>query len=181
MLKQSLVNTGDMLAFKDKGFIGFFSAGYGHIAIVSEIEPSGTIHIIEAHLDTQNDKGEKVSGVLEKTLNEKWYSDIEVYRVKGGLNLQQQLKLIAGLRKDYVGKTKYNLASFPMLWFYSTILKPIGLGNLAPEHKKHSEVCSTLPHEAYKKYLNIDVLPELAEDVGTPGDYPHSSALFKVC
>lgn len=180
MLDRKLAQVGDICVYKNRGWLGFFCDGYGHIAVVSETIPK--IKIIEAHLSAYDDTGKKVSGILEKTLNQKWDTEIELYRIKQGLSARDKRVFISRVRTELVGKVKYDIESFPSLWIWSNILRPIGLGNLTPiTNSRHKVVCSSWPHEYFKAYLGIDLFPALYDEAGDPGDYPYSPELFRVC
>jgi len=180
MLDRRLAQVGDICVYRNKGWLGFFCDGYGHVAVISEVVPR--IKIIEAHLSTDDDTGKKVSGILEKTLNPKWDREIELYRLKQGLSERDKRVFISRVRTDLVNKVKYDLESFPSLWLWSTILRPIGLGNMTPTtNNRHRVVCSSWPHKYFKEYLGVDLFPDLYDEAATPGDYPKSKKLFRVC
>ncbi len=181
MLKKEKVRTCDILVFHDTGILGKFDHSYGHVAVVSQVDPDGKIHIIEAHLSTKDDAGVNQSGILEKTLSPKFYKVIEVMRYFEDIDQISRQIFIEKCRKSLVGKVRYGLERCPQLWIYSNILRPLGLGNLSGFHNKHSEVCSTWPQEYFEKWLGIDVIPELNDVMGTPSSYMNTKALVHIC
>lgn len=177
MLKD--LEIGDILVYPDKGVIGLFSNGIGHVSMV--IEVGEIVKIGEAHLSSRDDNNKKVSGVFRKTFNTKW--NVRQFRVKGGLAYEQKLLLVKCFEDEHEGKKNYNLASFPRLWFWGTILQPLGLGNLDPLFKnKHAENCGELIDNCYscKKHLNIDLFPNMRDGVVTPGQFIRSIYLEEI-
>jgi len=169
------------------GLIGWFSGGNKmHSSIVSSIV-AGKIIIIEAHLGAENDQGVKNKGrVHEKTLNvKKWGAGITVKRVRGGINLSQANKLIKVLRLEDVGITKYDLESFPSMFFRSRIGQIFGWKKFRKDrpilNNPQKQVCSTLIATRYEKVLGIDICEEVNAESVTPSDLQHTKSLSTVC
>jgi hypothetical protein len=182
MLNRDNIKKGDILCYRGHGWIGKMGGGYEHVSLVSDVircDGHVVAKIIEAHLDTTDDEGNKVSGIFEKTLNIKWDEIIDVMRSNKPISEQAFDMAIARTRAELVGKKKYAWYAFPRVWFWSTFLKPLGLGNIKPLFKMaHSEVCSTwIQDEFFNQYLGIDLFPDLDNTVGIPSDYPKSPLL----
>ncbi len=174
------LQTCDILVFKNSGPIGWFDHGYGHIAVVSSII-NNDVYVIEAHLWTKDMNGKMVSGILERKLRVEEYKDITIRRYIEPIATLDRYLFIEKCRKDLVGKVWYDLFSFPRLWFWGSILKPLGLGNLDTNvHASHGEVCSTWPQEYMVKWLGVDPLPDLEDDAGTPSAYMETKALVTI-
>jgi len=182
MLNRENVKKGDILCYRGNGWIGVLGGGYEHVSLVSDViryDGHIVIKIIEAHIDTTDDEGNKVSGITEKTLNLKWDEIIDVMRINKTVSEQAFDTAIARTRIELVGKKQYDWSSFPRVWFWSTFLKPLGLGNIKPFfHNAQAEICSTwIQEEFYNDYLGIDIFPDLDNTVGIPSDYPKSPLL----
>ena len=189
MIDASKLQVGDLLFYRGSGLIGglisWLSGGrYTHVSVVSNTIDNN-IKIIEAHLDAKDDNGNKVSGVLEKTLNiDKWECKCDAKRLIGCLTRKAQNTLILGLRRDYVGKVKYDLESFPSMFFYSRICKWLRLDKWRKGkpilNDMVNPVCSTLVDIGYHRYLDIDLLPKLNDNSASPSDLSKSKLLYSV-
>jgi len=192
MLIPAKVKKGYVLCYRGKSWIGFFDDGYEHVSLVSDIfhTPQGDIefHQIEMHYSARNLQGEKVSGLLESVVQEKYYKNIEVYSLKDYIKMQKDInsKKIEQAILAYrglIGTIPYDLPSFLSLWFYSKVLKPLGLANMQPKlNDEHKEVCSTAINRVFFiGCLGVDLLPNINDNAGTPSDIAHSKLLSRIC
>jgi hypothetical protein len=185
LLNRDDIKKGDVLVYKGNGPIGMLAKGDEHVSTISDITKCDghvVVEIIEAHLDTTDDEGKKVTGILKKTLNIKWDDIIDNYRLINEVSESEMDAAIKRVKETLVGKKQYDWLSFPRVWFWSVVLKPLGLGNIKPLfHSAHAEICSTwIQEELYNKFLGIDLFPDLDNTVGIPNDYRHSPLMRKV-
>lgn len=185
MLNREDVKKGDVLVYKGNGPIGVLAKGDEHVSLVYDVfkcDGHTVVKIIEAHLDTTDDDGKKVTGILTKTLNTKWDEIIDNYRLINELSEAEVDSAIKRTLETLVGKKTYDWLSFPRVWFWSMVLRPLGLGNIKPLfHSAHSEICSTwIQEDFFNKFLGIDLFPDLDNTVGIPSDYRTSPLLRKV-
>jgi len=140
-----------------------FREKISHVSIVSEILPDGTIKIIESHLWNTNDQGNHVSGVIEKTLNPKWFDKITLVRYRFELSDLQKIELIKQMKKNVVGRD-YDAASFLSKFIRNLILpKETPLLN-----DKGAFDCAETITYSYMKFLYINLTPRVNIHTASP-------------
>ena len=167
MFNPKNAQVGDQLFYEPKGgdwlgvAIGFFSDIFhpsrikvSHVSTISQIDNNGSINIIEAHI---------TSGVVEKTLNPKWYPNIIHGRYKYGISKMQKKILIQGMRNDVVGRS-YDALSFPSKFLRSIILpKETPLLN-----DKGAFDCAECVDWSFLKFLKILLTPKINVHTASP-------------
>lgn len=167
MFNPEYAQVGDILFYEANNLLGYvigffsdifhpFDKKVSHVSKISQIDADGTIHIIESHIRSSDDEGVIHNGVVEKTLNPKWYNIIIHKRLNGGLERNEKVKLIKYDRDNLIGK-QYDEWSFPSKFFRSIfIAKETPLLN---DQNKFD--CAECVAVSYKKGIGIDLAPNI--------------------
>ncbi len=175
MYRPLSVEVGDILQHKVKkndwlgGIINFFTLGGGYVHTAIFV---GKGMKAEAHMG-------RVFNV-EKILP----SDVEiidVYRLVGGLDMEEKEKLIKCVESKYgrdynslglLGSLRSSVGSL-LKWGWLRKSKPI-----AREEGKY--FCSEMVSVIYNEALGIDIVPEASDYVTTPNDITRSKVLERI-
>lgn len=183
---------GDTLLYRPKDFMGnLISFGesfglhvnlneYTHVSQITEIY-GDKVRIIEAHIDNTDDNGNKVSGVVEKFLNPKWFEIIDIYRY----NFKYTDKLIKDeieVARSYIGY-KYGIADLAIIFMRNVASIIIPFIKRLPSFldESHRIVCSELRALSALYGGNTILCPKINPHLVSPRDIGRSSLLSKVC
>ena len=175
MYRPLAVEVGDILQHKTKkgdwigGIINFFSMGGGYVHTAIFI---GKGMKAEAHMGRVFNVEKILPSDVEK---------IDVFRLVGGLDLEQKEKLINCVNSKYgieynalglLGTLRSSVGSL-LKWDWLRKSKP-----LARENNK--SFCSEMVSLIYNEALGIDIVPETSDYVTTPNDITRSKVLERI-
>jgi len=196
MLYEDIIMTGDILAFKPRGWLGkaikFFSSGkYSHIAVVYSKD-----QIFEMGGDVKN--AEAIFRNVAELAKEA--KDVDVFRVqmnRTGSKPYQENPALAKLFKQTCQGRKgqpYDFGRIVTFAFSGLLMKVPGLAWLTRQYRRtdanpmdKQDVCSALGREVVQIPIrkeidpNFDLLPSIGVNRSRPADFPHSPHLIKVC
>jgi uncharacterized protein YycO len=134
----------------------------------------GNGEIIESHIN---------SGVVKKKLNQEYYNNIDIYRVKNRLDKFQKDELISYMKDNEIGK-RYDLAAFPSTWLRSSVAFVWGWKNFRKDrpllNDDEHRFCTELVAASFKNALNIDICEGLHPNSTTPNDIGKSNRLVRI-